>query len=441
MLTGSTVVLAGMLVIGFWVSRQIEEGVITNSAAATALYVDSVVAPLFPKIGDETTLSEGVRRALDETLSQGELGRRLAFFKIWSKDGTIAYTSEPGLEGKRFEPTENLKEAWAGRVTGEFDNLDDEENASERKAGIPLLEIYSPIREPWSGGVVAVAEFYENSPDLKETLLRARAQSWLVVAAVTLCMTGSLLGIVLRGSCLIEEQRAALEQRIADLSSLLKQNEELRWRVQGASSRAATINERYLKKISADLHDGPAQLLALASLRVDRLSAPKTSCNPEEVNAIRSYLDDSMREIRSICRGLILPQLEEKDLQDLLREVVAAHEQRTGTTVILEGDHSDAKLNQSEKICVYRFVQEGLNNAFRHAGGAGQRVNVNVADDELCVSVLDTGPGLKSSHCNGLGLGLSGLRERIESLGGEFHIDSASTGTRLSMTLNLEHFQ
>ena len=92
--------LAGMLIIGFWVSRQIEDGVITNSAVATALYVDSVVAPLFPKIGDQLTLSEGVRRALDETLSQAPLGQRLAFFKIWSKDGVIAYSSEPGLIGK-----------------------------------------------------------------------------------------------------------------------------------------------------------------------------------------------------------------------------------------------------------------------------------------------------------------------------------------------------
>src|SRR3954452_1674757 len=98
----STVLIAGMLVIGFWVARQIEEGVISNSAAATALYVDSIIAPLFPKLGDDLTITEGVRRALDETLSQAPLGKRLAFFKIWAKNGLVAYSSEPGLIGKRF---------------------------------------------------------------------------------------------------------------------------------------------------------------------------------------------------------------------------------------------------------------------------------------------------------------------------------------------------
>lgn len=77
-LAGSAVLLAGMLVIGLWVTRQIEEDVTRNTAIATALYVDSVIAPLLPDIRGEDTLPEGARRALDETLSQGALGRRLA---------------------------------------------------------------------------------------------------------------------------------------------------------------------------------------------------------------------------------------------------------------------------------------------------------------------------------------------------------------------------
>ena len=437
LLAGSTVVVAGMLVIGFWVSRQIEEDVIRNSAVATALYVDSVVAPLLPNIGKDAVLSEGARRALDETLSQGPLGQRLAFFKIWLKDGLIAYSSEPGLIGKRFQPTENLREAWAGRVAGEFDELSDEENVTERAAGVPLLEIYSPIREPWSGKVAAVAEFYEIASDLKSTLIEARVRSWLIVAVVTICMMGLLFGIVLRGSSLIAEQRRSLEQKIADLSSLLRQNEALRLRVQGASSRAAALNERYLKKISADLHDGPAQLLALASLRLDKVSAPSSDAKVDELASIRSNLDESMREIRNICRGLTLPQIEGKNLPDLLADVVAAHEQRTGTEVKMWAPDDGPELSQSERICIYRFVQEGLSNAFRHAGGVGQSVTAAVSGRVLNVTVSDDGPGLNSPEAGTTGLGLAGLRERVESLGGEFSVDSSAAGTRLTMALRL----
>ena len=85
-------------------------------------------------------------------------------------------------------------------------------------------------------------------------------------------MMGLLAGIVLRGSRVIAQQRGALEQRIGELSQLLAQNVELRQRVQGAAARATALNERYLRRISAELHDGPAQLLALASLRLGSAS-------------------------------------------------------------------------------------------------------------------------------------------------------------------------
>src|SRR3954453_13972221 len=90
-IAGSAVLLAGMLVIGFWVTDQIAESVTRNTAAATALYVDSVIAPLLPDIVSLQVLPEVERRALDETLSQGALGSLLASFKIWKQDGLIAY--------------------------------------------------------------------------------------------------------------------------------------------------------------------------------------------------------------------------------------------------------------------------------------------------------------------------------------------------------------
>jgi signal transduction histidine kinase len=437
-LAAAAVLLAGMLVIGVWVTRQIEEGVTRNTAAATALYVDSVIAPLLPNLRGEAGLSYGAQRALDETLSQGALGQRLASFKIWKDGGLIAYASDPKLIGARFEPTESLRQAWAGRVTAEFDSLEDDENASERVQNVPLLEIYSPIREPWSGEVVAVAEFYEVADELQSNLLAARLRSWLVVGMATLCMIGLLFGIVLRGSDMIATQRKALEARVADLSRLLRQNEELRLRVQGASRRAAALNERFLKRISADLHDGPAQLLALASLRIGDARPPDAaSPEPGELDSIRDYLDEAMREIRSICRGLTLPHIEAMRLPELLLSAVAAHEQRTGTTVSVSVPDTAPDISAAEKICVYRFVQEGLNNAFRHARGVGQSVRAEVSAGALAVSVSDQGGGFDAAADDGEGLGLAGLRDRVESLGGGFEVTSSAAGTRVVMRLNL----
>ena len=428
-----------MFIIGLWVTRQIEENVTRNTAAATALYVDSVIAPLLPDLRSAERLSEGARRALDETLSQGTLGQRLASFKIWREDGLIVYSSRPELIGRRFEPTDNLSQAWAGQVTAEFDELHDEEDALERAEGEPLLEIYSPIREPWSGDVVAVAEFYEVAGELREAIYDARLASWLVVAVVTLGMGGLLSGIVLSGSRLIATQRQHLEARVAELSRLVAQNRELRLRVERASSRAVALNERFLRRISADLHDGPAQLLALASLKLgdSRVLSEADPGRSDELVQIREHLNEAMREIREICRGLTLPQIERLGLPELLQAAVAAHRQRTGTEVALSAPDTAPSMSVSEKICVFRFVQEGLNNAFRHAGGVGQSVAADVSGMILTVSIADAGPGFQVEAADGGGLGLAGLRERVESLGGTFAVESTEAGTRLTMVLRL----
>jgi hypothetical protein len=77
LIAGGIVLLAVMLVVGLWVTAQIRQGVMHNSATATALYVDSVIAPLLPDLRKSRELDDTVKRALDETLGQGALGKRL----------------------------------------------------------------------------------------------------------------------------------------------------------------------------------------------------------------------------------------------------------------------------------------------------------------------------------------------------------------------------
>ena len=84
--------------------------------------------------------------------------------------GLIAYSSHKEIIGTTYATTSNLERAWAGEVTAEFDTLEDDEDAQERAAGVPLLEMYSPIRETGTGRIIAVAEFYETAEALKSNL-------------------------------------------------------------------------------------------------------------------------------------------------------------------------------------------------------------------------------------------------------------------------------
>jgi signal transduction histidine kinase len=191
------------------------------------------------------------------------------------------------------------------------------------------------------------------------------------------------------------------------------------------------LNERFLRRISADLHDGPAQLLALASLRLGE----GTGNDPGEVARIRSTLDEAMQEIRDICRGLTLPKIDAMDFNEILRAAVQAHENATDTRVELVAPREVPVLTNAQKICIFRFVQEGLSNAYRHAGGVGQKIVGEVSGANVTVEVSDAGSGFDVDSIRDEGLGLAGLRERVESLGGDFNAESSASGTRLIMTL------
>jgi signal transduction histidine kinase len=441
-ITGSAVMLIGMFVIGSWVTGKIQANVIENTAQATALFMDSFISPLAQELEGNDTLSVGPIRALDEMLASAALQNRVISIKIWKKSGLLGYSNNVELIGRRFEPTDSLRKAWAGSVVAEFDDLASEENQLDRQAGVPLLEIYSPIREAWSGKIIAVAEFYEDASTLKDSLQEARLQSWLVVGIVTLVMALSLFGIVHGGSVLIERQKAVLQNRMVETSRVSEQNRQLRQRVERASGRISELNEQFLRRISAELHDGPAQLVSLAALRLDSLRRDgDRQARDGEINVIHKALGEAMRDIRNICNGLSLPEIETQDLHESLLRIVQSHEQRTQTDVESVIAPSLATIPHAVKICAYRFVQEGLNNAFRHAGGVGQKVEYSVVDQVLRVAVFDAGAeaAAATAGSHGVGLGLAGLRERVESLGGTFSFDQApGKGSRLAMTVSLK---
>jgi signal transduction histidine kinase len=443
-IAGSVVVICAMLAIGLWVTRVIEDGLKQNAGAATALYVDSIIAPILPELRGSNALDQGVVRALDETLSAGALGDRLKSFKIWRADGSILYALDGTLIGRKFPVSDALARAFDGHVVAELDELADEESARERATGLPLLEIYSPIREPWSGNVVAVLEFYEVASDIEARLATARLESWLVVGAVAAATVGLLFGIVSRGSRTIDRQQRSLTARVKELSRLSAQNTSLRERIQSASSRTAALNEHHLRRIGSDLHDGPAQLVAFAALRLES-KAMTDAATPQpdrdkEVAAIRTSLDEAMREIRSICSGLVLPEIESAGVNEVIELAIAAHERRTGGAV-KRPRRSSANLSVPQKIVVFRFIQEALNNGYRHAGGKGQAVEAGTANGRLDVVVSDRGGGFDPKAARGNGLGLAGLKERVESIGGRFELETGTTGTRVSMTLDVEELE
>jgi signal transduction histidine kinase len=438
---GGIVSLIATLVVGAVVAVLIERAATRNAAATTALYVDSVIAPILPNMQTTAVLDDVVTRALDETLGKGALGRRLAEMRLWRPDGTILYSNDKALVGRRFPVTPSLQQAFQGRIVARYDHYDALNGGAEQRTG-PLLEIYNPILQPWSGDVVAVLEFYERADDFAATLVSARLRTWLAVAGVIAVIFLALSAIVMRGSRTIDRQAKDLNLRVAELSHLLEQNRNLHLKVRRATQRAASLNESYLRRLGADLHDGPAQFIAAASLRLDSnllldATAPKEA-REREIASIHGCLHDALQEIRSICQGLVLPQIEGARLTDVVSTAITAYERRTGTLVERRIADIAVESPLSQRICVYRFLQEALNNGHRHCRGAKQSVELEVRAGKLTLTVSDKGPGFDPSKVPADRLGIAGMRERIESLGGSFRLETSSQGTKLLMMLDVE---
>jgi signal transduction histidine kinase len=120
--------------------------------------------------------------------------------------------------------------------------------------------------------------------------------------------------------------------------------------------------------------------------------------------------------------------------------VERAHRRRTGEPLAVITRDLPEQAPLAVKIALYRIIQEALTNAWRHAGGRDLRLEIVSQENELHVTIADAGPGFDPARQNGAGdhLGLTGMRERAESLGGRFQIESSMHGgTRVKASLPL----
>ncbi len=427
-------------IVGVWVSNRIQNAVVQNSANSAALYMESVVSPLSQELAHGDRLSEQASLALDEIFMTQPMRDRIVSYKFWKQGGVIAHASDTDIIGNRFNPTDDLRRAWNGDISGSFEELDHAESAAEAALGIPLLEVYSPIRELWSGEIIAVAEFYERADQLELDLAKARRTSWLVVGSAFLASTIVLYSIVAIGDKTIRRQGSLLKQRLKESEKMAEQNALLRSRVVEASERYTTQTDRFLKNLGAELHDGPAQYLSLAALRLEAAFS-KESERPKEAVEIQQSLQKSLAEIRAISRGLSAPDIDSLSLVDVVKRAVEDHAEHSPLRPDISFLGSQApELSLSDKLCVFRFLQETLSNAARYAPASKCTVIAEAQNDRIVVKITDDGPGFDSSEETALrddgGQGLMGLRDRVESIGGRFDVASRpGEGTTIAMTL------
>ena len=397
---GSIILVAGMLSVGAWVGQQIEDGVVHRTAATTALYVDSMIAPDLQELATGATLTPEHQGEL-RPLAEGDR-LRPAHRRFQSLDQRGAHRLQPGCRADRPDLPGRRRAGpfLPGEVAADISDLSADENAGERIQHGRLLEMYSPVRRGGTDEVIVAAEFYYTVDELEGEINAAQWRSWLVVGAATLVMYVLLYGFIRQASNTISHQQTALEAQVQRLTTLLAQNEALHGRVQRAAARTTALNERFLRRVSAELHDGPAQDLGLALLRLDHvqgqwaapvLTPSNGATGPaDDLDVIGSSLRRAMQEVRAISSGLGLPAMETWTLADVVSRVVRTHERRTGTQVQVELDRERASIGAGED----HPLPAGAGSTGQRlppCRGQGQRVVVGCDGHDLHVAVMDTG--------------------------------------------------
>jgi signal transduction histidine kinase len=435
------VLLGQMVIVGIWIGRQIEVGVTNRTAAIKSLYIESFISPHLQNLSRTHHLSSEQVAALNRVLVETLLEHRIVSFKVWGPDGHILFSPNADLIGQQFVMPDKLKQAFAGEVLSEISNLREVGDEYENQGWDKLIETCVPIRMEGGAEVIAVSQFYQTPDDLLAEIRAAQLRSWLVVGLTTLAIYLLLVGLVGRASNIILAQQADLQENVSQLRQLLTQNKQLHDQVQQAAGRTTALNEKFLSRISADLHDGPGQDLALALLRMESLVESHKDCPNVSMDffTVQTALESALTELRAISAGLRLPEICPLSPAKIIHRAVRDYERKTERLVTLTVGDLPNDLPLPIKITLYRILQESLTNGYRHAGGVGQTVRLEKRLDRLCLEVADAGQGFdpKAVPSNGH-LGLAGMSERVKVLGGRFEVESLTgQGTTIRAYLPL----
>lgn len=252
------------------------------------------------------------------------------------------------------------------------------------------------------------------------------------MAIATLAIQLLLFSIVRRVDDTLLRQRDDLRRQLRQLHVAFAENERMRARLSEAGAATTALNEKFLHRIAADLHDGPAQTLAFVLMRFDEMVEGCGCCDKPASNAtpdwqaIRGALRSSLDDLRNIATGLGMPSIATLSLAETARRAVNDFERQSGLRIAAEIDETLGEVDLATKITVYRLLQESLSNSFRHAPGGMPRVRVRRESERVRVEITDNGPGFDPAVAAHSGrLGLAFMQERVRLLGGEFEFDTA----------------
>lgn len=200
--------------------------------------------------------------------------------------------------------------------------------------------------------------------------------------------------------------------------------------------------EAEVKRLAHALHDDAGQLLAVVHIKLEDIGRALPADLRERLQEARQILDQIEDQLRGMSHELRPPALEDQGLVPALQSLAKMVSRRSGLRVTVEATESN-RLPRGIETVVYRVAQEALKNASKHARARTAKIQLWGLPGVVCCSIEDDGIGFdQEAVASGRvdrGIGLLGIRERVQVLGGTCDIQTApNQGTRLSVKIPLE---
>jgi PAS domain S-box-containing protein len=226
---------------------------------------------------------------------------------------------------------------------------------------------------------------------------------------------------------------------------LFEQVQRGREQLRHLAQEVVNAQEDERQRLSYELHDDVGQTLTALKLSLEMLQGDL----PENYEILDRRIEKSIeltialtRRLRTLARNLRPPALDVTGLNGALEDHCLEFAEQVGIEIVYQGQEV-IEASEQAKIFLYRSVQEALNNVAKHARATRVAVTLETLPKLIQLSVVDNGVGFEvdavMDQPRNKGIGLLGLQERLESLGGNMEISSQTDqGTTLTISLPLE---
>jgi len=311
-------------------------------------------------------------------------------------------------------------------LTGKVPGTQDAEVHIERPDGTRIIVIVNiaPLKDDQGEITGAINCFYDVTERKKaeealheNVIKRGRAEEALRENEVQLRLAN-------------EKLESDVQQRTASLRQL--------------SARLMRSQDEEHRRIARNLHDSLGQYLTSIKLNLESLSRSDAPNKNEVLSAALESVERSIAETRTLSCLLHPPLLDEVGFASAASWYTDEFAKRSGIKVNLALPEGVDRLPELAEIALFRILQESLTNVHRHSGSSSVEIGLSITENRALLSVRDFGRGMPAPLRQGfdlngghVGVGLSGMRERVTDLGGSFDIESNSHGTAIIVALPL----